>query len=77
MLRGIALVRTKRYREALEALALEKTDYGVTPFWMAQAHWYLGEKDKARARYDEGARLSAGEEMKALRAKTAALLGIE
>ena len=75
LLRGIALVQSMRHEEALDAL--EKAEFGVTPYWTAQAHWHLGDKEKARAAYEEGTKLSPDDEMEALRVKTAALLGIK
>ena len=75
LVQGVALLRLKRYRDALAAL--DNSAFGVTPYWKAQAHWYLGEKEEARSCYEEGTKLSPDEEMEALRVETAALLGIK
>jgi superkiller protein 3 len=83
---GWAHYRTGDWKASIEALekscALEKGGNPFQWFFLAMAHWQLGEKDKAREWYDRAAgrtgwTFPANSDSGRFRAEAAALLGVE
>jgi serine/threonine protein kinase/Tfp pilus assembly protein PilF len=82
---GAARYRAGDWRGAAQALGksmgLRKGGDSFDWFFLAMAHWRLGEKDRARARYDQAvawmeANLPSDSELLRFRAEAAALLGV-
>jgi tetratricopeptide (TPR) repeat protein len=82
---GVAQYRNGAWRAAVEALMksiqLRKGGDSFDFFFLAMAHWQLGEKDKARAWYDRAVawmdkNSPQNEELKRFRAEATALLGL-
>jgi tetratricopeptide (TPR) repeat protein len=84
---GVAQYRTGDWKAALEALEnsmrlLPGKQESFNMFFLAMAHWRLGEKDKAREWYDKAVawmdkNQPTNEELLRFRAEAAELLGIE
>jgi tetratricopeptide (TPR) repeat protein len=83
---GVAQYRNGEWKAAIETLMksiqLCKGGYSADFFFLAMAHWQLGEKDKARVWYDRalawmGKNAPQDEELKRFRAEATALLGME
>jgi tetratricopeptide (TPR) repeat protein/tRNA A-37 threonylcarbamoyl transferase component Bud32 len=83
---GVALYRAGDWRLAIAAFSkargLRKTQLTSDLFFMAMAHWQLGDKEKARQCYDRVTRWMDSnktdhQELRRFRAEAAALLGIE
>src|SRR5213078_258754 len=86
---GCARYRAGAWKDSIEAMhkSIELDDSpkggeSAQWFFLAMAHWRLGEKDKAREWYDQAARwLDKNEpqnvELRRFRAEAADLLGIE
>jgi tetratricopeptide (TPR) repeat protein len=84
---GAAHYRAGEWKAAVEALSksdelLKGQKLGFRAFFLAMAHWQLGEKDKARQWYEKAVQwmeknLPKNEELRRFRAEAAELLGIE
>jgi eukaryotic-like serine/threonine-protein kinase len=83
---GVAQYRNGEWKAAVEALMksvqLQKEGDSFDFFFLATAHWQLGEKDKARAWYEKAVawmdkHKPNDEELKRFRAEATALLGME
>jgi superkiller protein 3 len=82
---GVALYRAERWKEAVAALEksmeLRKGGDSIDWFFLAMAHWKLGEKDKAHAWYDRAVQWMdknspRSEELRRFREEAAGLLKI-
>jgi tetratricopeptide (TPR) repeat protein len=82
---GVAQYRNGDWKAAIEALMksvqLDKRHDSFNFFFLAMAHWQLGEKDKARAWYDQAVtwmdkNRPQDAELKRFRAEATALLGL-
>src|SRR5262249_21424523 len=82
---GAAHYRAGEWKDAIAALEksveLRKGGDGFDWFFLAMAHWRLGEEGKARAWYDRAVRWMdenqrANEELRRFRAEAAGLLGV-
>ncbi len=83
---GVAQYRAGDWQAAIAALdksmSLGQKDVALTSFYLALAHWHLGDKAQARRWYDQARQRmdknrSDDEGLRRLRAEAAALLGIE
>jgi tetratricopeptide (TPR) repeat protein len=83
---GIAQYRHGAWKEAVEALTksvqLSNAAYSSDFFFLAMAHWQLGDKEKAHASYDWAVawmdqRKQQDEALRRFRAEAAALLGVD
>src|SRR5439155_14572144 len=82
---GVAQLRAGNWKESINALQkskdLHKGGDSFNWFFLAMAHWHLGENDKARKCYNQGVQWMEknqpeNEELRRFRAEAAALLGI-
>jgi serine/threonine protein kinase/tetratricopeptide (TPR) repeat protein len=82
---GIALYRAERWKESVatleKSMELRKGGSSDDWFFLAMAHWKLGEKDKARQWYDRAVQWMdknqpKNEELRRFRAEAAELLGL-
>jgi hypothetical protein len=82
----VARFRAGNWKESIDALQkskdLRKGVDGVDGFFLAMAHWHLGNKDEARTSYDRAAEWMdknkpGDEELRRFRAEATVLLGIE
>jgi tetratricopeptide (TPR) repeat protein/serine/threonine protein kinase len=84
---GVALYRAGEWQAAVEALSksdelLKGNMLSFNAFFLAMAHWQLGERDKPRQWYDKAVQWMEqnqpnDEELRRFRAEAATLLGIE
>jgi tetratricopeptide (TPR) repeat protein len=81
---GAALYRAGEPRDAIQALqkAMQLRQDGNNFFFLAMAHWQLGDKQAARTGYDQATqwmekKRPADEELRRFRAEAAGLLGIK
>jgi serine/threonine protein kinase/predicted Zn-dependent protease len=83
---GVAQYRAGDWKAAVaaldESMALGQRDVALTSFYLALAHWRLGDKAQARRYYDQARQLmdknrSDDQGLRRLRAEAAELLGIE
>jgi serine/threonine protein kinase/tetratricopeptide (TPR) repeat protein len=83
---GVAHVRAGKWQESLSALQkskeLRKGGNSVDGFFLAMAHWHLGDKDEARKWYSQGVQWlekhePRNDELRRFRAEAAELLGIK
>jgi tetratricopeptide (TPR) repeat protein len=83
---GAACYRAGQWRETVDALEkalpLQSEGASVDGFFLAMAHWQLGEREKARAWYDRAVQgmdknRPHDQELQRLRTEAAALLGIK
>ena len=81
---GCAQYRAGHWQAAREALArateLRKSDRGVDLFFLAMAHWQLGDRDKANRTYDQACAWTDknapnNKELRAIQGEARALLG--
>jgi uncharacterized protein HemY len=83
---GAAHYRARHWNEAIEALNksmdLGKGGNSFNWFFLATAHWQLGEKDKARQSYEKAVEWMdqndpKNDELRRFRAEAAELLGVQ
>jgi Tetratricopeptide repeat len=83
---GVALLRAGNWKESINALHkskdLRKGGDSSNCFFLAMAHWHLGDQDEARKWYNRGVQWMEknqpeDEELRRFRAEAAELLGIE
>jgi tetratricopeptide (TPR) repeat protein len=83
---GVAQFRARNWKESIHALQksknLRKGGDSLNWFFLAMAHWHLGDKDEARKCYNQGVHWMEknkpeNEELPRFRAEAAELLGIE
>jgi tetratricopeptide (TPR) repeat protein len=78
---GVALYRAGDWEAARDALGKSRSPINVGSFFLAMAHWQLGDRDQARAWYDKAVAwmdqyAPRDEQLLRFRAEAAALLGL-